>query len=112
MFLQQTLEVVIEHTFKPRQLRSCKKAPLHPKIATIQQEDDGYKSILSVVPEVLGDPVVSMKLMNHFKERMRPRQAENMMKWLMSIGDVEDEDLEDIMEGRREFSCKSSEFIL
>jgi hypothetical protein len=103
---------VINHTFKPKQLRSSKKAPLHPNIATIQEEDDGYKSILSVVPEVLGDPVVTMRLMNHFKERMRPSQAKNLMKWLMSIGDVEDEDLEDIMEGRSKFTCKSSEFIL
>ena len=92
-------EVEIIHTFKPRTLRSHKKAVLAPNIATIQEEEDGYKSLLSVLPEVIGDPMVTKRLMDHFKERVRPMQAHNLMNWLLSLGHVKDDSLEDVMEG-------------
>jgi hypothetical protein len=102
-------EVEIRHTFKGR--LSSKKAHTLPVIVTIQEED-GYKSILSVVPEVLRDPVVTGRLMNHFKEKVRPSEAENLMKWLLSIGDVKDNDLQDVLQGRCKSIYKHGEFIL
>jgi len=100
-------EVVIVQRFRPGQLLSSKMAPPLPNITTIQEE-----GILSVVPEVLGDPAVTKRLMNHFEDRVGPTQAENLMKWLLSIGDIEDEDLDNILDGGIKFPHKSSEFIL
>lgn len=101
-------EVVVK---KPIQQHVSMQAPPLPAVVTIQedeQEDDGYKSILSIVPEVLGDPKVTKRLMKHFKERMKPGQAKNLMTWLMSIGEIEDEDLEEILDGKFTFPSKSA----
>ena len=85
---------VIEITFPPP--RSRKRAadlnndPSTSKKAHLQ---DHPSQALSVIHDIFDKPEVSAKMMGHFKKSMTPSQAQNVMTWLLSIGDFGDDAL-------------------
>lgn len=97
--------------------RAFTKTSAPPKKNVVEEEDEldtdveeTGKNFLSVVKQVLEDPKVNRKIVTSFKERLRPSQAVNLMAWLLSMGDLKDEGLEEVLEGGLKFPCLSSGF--
>lgn len=58
---------------------------------------------LSVLHGILGKPEVSVKMMTHFEKSMTHSEAENLMSWLLSSGEVDNDALGDIKKGGLKF---------
>jgi hypothetical protein len=113
---------VIEHQFPaPRSRKrglslgnaasTAKKVHFGSGAEEMDELEDSAPQALSVIRDILDKPGNSVKMMTQFKKSMTQAQAENVVSWLLSIGDVDNGALDGVKKGGLKFPQMEGELF-